>query len=323
VATAVVVLAGLGAARTARAEATCEVRATQEQRRREASAQFDEGQELFDAGNFAAAMATWECSFRNVPHHATLYNIARSAEMVGNLSRALDAWRGYLQMAPEAEDRVEIEARIQGLEAAVAAQNTAGSSTTTTQPAWTPPPQQNQQMATAPQTWETSQTTPTNVYNPAGQTVETRQPSPWRRYGWYIVGAGALLTIVGLVLVTPILPAASEASSAENLEPYYDPVDGACENPAAWDPIEDYDGNVIGYEQNGEVYRVIPGCWISGAVLAGTGAAAMIAGILVWALSERGGQYVVNQPRAGFTPSLAMGADGEVGGVGGTFTLRF
>jgi hypothetical protein len=321
VATAIVVLAGLGAARAAWAEQACVVRENQNQRRDEARELFAEGQAEFDGGNFAVAMSIWECSFRNVPHAATLYNIARSAEFSGNASRALDAWRGYLQMEPAAEDRTEIEARIVVLEQAVAAQSTNTGQPAQPPPTWTPPPQ-NQQMAAAPQTWETPTNTPTNVYNPAGQTVETRQPSPWRRYGWYIVGAGALLTVVGLVLATPILPAASQASAEQNYEPY-NPESGACENPDAWIETTDEWGETVWERDYSGPYRVVPGCYISGAVLAGTGAAAMIAGILVWALSERGGQYVVNSPRASFAPTLALGADGEASGLGGTFSLRF
>lgn len=319
VATAIVVLAGLAQAGAAWAEQACVVRENQNQRRDEARELFAEGQAEFDSGNFAVAMTLWECSFRNVPHAATLYNIARSAEFAGNIDRALDAWRGYLQMEPAAEDRAEIEARIVVLEQAVAAQSSTGGQATQPPPTWTPP--QNQQMAAAPQTWETPTNTPTNVYNPAGQTVETRQPSPWRRYGWYMVGAGALLTVVGLVLALPVLPAASQAAAEGNYEPY-NPESGACENPDAWTETDDGMGGSYWERNYDGPYRVVPGCWITGAVLAGTGAATMVTGILLYALSERGGQYVVNTPTASFAPTLAMGADGA-GGLGGAFTFRF
>lgn len=288
----------------------CSVATDQEARRNTARQNFVRGQELFEGNSYSEALAAFECSFQNVPHPSTLYNIARAAELTGDFNRALDAWRGYLQMSPEAEDRAEIEERIRGIEQAVASQAQPVAPTPgvqPTQPAYTPPqPQMNS--AAAPTDWETPNDTPTNVYTPnvaAGQEyqmVETRPPSPWRRYSWYIFGAGAAVALVGVFMATPLLNLATD-------DEYTEANDGAC-----------YAGEEA--EANGD-YIVSSGCWISGAVLAGIGAAAMIAAVLVYALSERGGQYVVTRRAASFTPRLAINREGEVSGVGGTLSLAF
>ena len=318
-----VVLIVAGSSRAVYAQSGCQVHADEEARRSEAREQFQRGQGLFDGNDFTNALAAFECSFRNVPHPSTLYNIARAAELSGNFSRALDAWRGYLQMSPDAEDRAEIEQRIVALEAASAAQNQA-QGTATTQQSWTPP-SPTPAAAAAPNTWETpDNVNVSNVYNPQMQPgqeyqmVETTPPSPWRRYAWYLFASGAGLALIGLVLATPLLPAAAEANATT--VPYDPSVDGVCENLDAYDQRDDGYGGTV-YERNNDVYRVAPGCWISGAALAGAGAAAMIGAIFIWAFAERGGSRVVTRT-AGFSPSL-IGREGDITGIGGNFTLRF
>jgi tetratricopeptide (TPR) repeat protein len=305
----VAMLAGLYPLNEAEAQVgSCNVAADQDGRRDIARQHFMRGQELFEANEYASALALFECSFQNVPHPSTLYNIARAAELSGDFNRALDAWRGYLQMAPEAEDRAEIEARIRGIEQAVASQATPADPSAGYQPqqGYTPPqPQVN--AAAAPTDWSTPEDAPSDVYTPnvaAGQEyqmVETRASSPWRQYSWYMFGGGTVIALLGVFLATPLLNLATDDEyTVEN--------DGAC-----------YDAEA---DANGEYY-ISSGCVISGAVLAGVGAAVMIASILVYALSERGGQYVVTRRAASFTPRLAMNDQGGISGVGGTLSLSF
>lgn len=317
------VMVVFGASRTASAQSACQVRSTEDARRTEARQQFQRGQGLFDANDFSPALSAFECSFRNVPHPATLYNIARAAEFTGNFSRALDAWRGYLQMSPDAEDRAEIQERIRGLEQAAASSQSGGAGAQQAYTPTTPTPS----AAAAPTTWETPDDANTaNAYTPTAQPgqdyqmVETVSASPWRQYALYIFGGGALIALLGIVLATPIIPAASESSAESNYETY-NPYEGACENPEAWREVDDGTGYVT-YERTGDAYRVQPGCWIAGAALAGAGSTAMIAAIFIWAFAERGGSRVVTR-RAGFAPSLVGATEGGINGLGGTFTLTF
>lgn len=319
------VMSIVGVSREVRAQGTCQVHSTEEARRTEARSQFQRGQELFDGNSFEPALSCFECSFRNVPHPSTLYNIARAAELTGNFSRALDAWRGYLQMSPDAEDRAEIEERIRGLEQASASSTPTGTGGTAQQQTWNNP---TPTAAAAPTNWETPTNINTqNAYTPTAepgqdyQMVETVPPSPWRRYSWGFILGGALLSLVGIVLATPIIPAASQ-SSAEESYTTYDPFnDGSCENPDAWVEVDDGMGGVT-FERNEDEYRVHPGCWIAGAALAGVGASAMLAGVFILAFAERGGSRVVTR-RASFSPTLMGSQDGGLNSIGGTFSVNF
>lgn len=290
----------------AQASGSCTVRQTQDERRSAARAAFVRGQELFEANEYQTALVSFECSFQNVPHPSTLYNVARAAELSGEFSRALDAWRGYLQMSPDAEDRAEIEQRIAGLEQALAAQQQANSadanmSGQVQQPiqSWTPTGTSTN-VTEAPANWETPANAPTDVYQgnlQSGQeyqAVEVVPPSPWRQYAWYIFGGGAAVALIGVFMATPLLNLATADAS--------DGSDGAC-----YDAEADLAGD----------YYISSSCWISGAVLAGLGGAAMIASILIWALAERGGQRVVTRTASRFVPQLALGPRG------GSLTMSF
>jgi len=268
-------------------QATCTVSDTQEGRQQEARDRFAEGQRLAEGEQFQQALVAYECSFQNVPHPSTLYNVARAAEFSGQFRRALDAWRGYLRMAPEAEDRAEIEARIAALETA-AAQPT-GAQPTGTQPTPGTQPLAAQQ---APQQWVTPEGAPTDVYRPGAagqeyQVVERRPPSPWRYYSWYIVGGGAALALVGLYMAIP------------------ETMGDVCD-------IYDEDGD----------YDPVNSCAVAGYSLLGVGAALMVTGFLTFALSEPGGEYVVTR-RAGLAPSLAFDQEGHLVGAAANWIMRF
>lgn len=68
-----------------------------------------------------AAVKAYQCSLRIVPHAFTAFNLGRLAERTGDLEMALEAFNTYLQLAPEAQDRPDIEARIAALNVRIAA----------------------------------------------------------------------------------------------------------------------------------------------------------------------------------------------------------
>jgi tetratricopeptide (TPR) repeat protein len=67
------------------------------------------------------ALHAYQCSMRMVPHAFTAYNLARVAEQIGDLELALEAYRQYLGLKPNAEDSAEVSAHIPLLEQRVAA----------------------------------------------------------------------------------------------------------------------------------------------------------------------------------------------------------
>jgi tetratricopeptide (TPR) repeat protein len=89
-------------------------------RRSMAKEWFAKAEEAEAAGDKQAAVRRYACSLGLAPHPSTAYNLGTVAEKSGDLSMALDGFRSYLKLAPEATDRPAIEARIVGLEAKVA-----------------------------------------------------------------------------------------------------------------------------------------------------------------------------------------------------------
>ena len=284
--------------------AGCTVHDSQEARQQEARRLFGEGQRLAGEERFTEALAAYECSFQNVPHPSTLYNVARAAELTGDFRRALDAWRGYLRMNPEAEDRADIERRIAALEGTTGtgsggAAPPPGGTGAGTAPTPTPaaPAMPPPAAAAAPQSWETPEGAPTDVYRPgqAGQeyqVVERRPPSPWRYYAWYIMGTGAVAAILGLYFMIP--------DGAYQLCGNQAYVDG--------DPSGDYDW--------------MNDCAVTGYALLGVGGALMLSAAAIWLFSEPGGEYVVTR-RAGIAPTLAFDERGRLTGASASWVMRF
>jgi tetratricopeptide (TPR) repeat protein len=308
-------LLGLAYAPDVRAEqASCTVHENQDRRRTEARQRFMRGQELFDSANFRAAMAEFECSFQNVPHPSTLYNVARAAELSGEFQRALDAWRGYLRMNPEADDRAEIEMRITGLETSLREVEAVNNPNTgqPVQPAWTPPANDTPSTHAAPQTWETPNDTPSNVYTP-DQNYQTYNyaagSSPWRSYGWYIASGGFALAVIGLIFATPLILLMQDGNGYTSADEY------TCANQ----DMEDDGITPIWIDDSSYDYvEVSGGCRTFGWIMVGVGGAALLGGVLTATLAGRGGRN-----RASLVPQLAMGNDGSVSGGSAVFSYRF
>jgi len=77
---------------------------------------FDRAQQTQSLGEDHVAVKAYQCSFKMVRHAFTAYNMAKLAAKIGDVEIALQAFKDYLDLAPEAEDRVEIEAKISRLQ---------------------------------------------------------------------------------------------------------------------------------------------------------------------------------------------------------------
>ncbi|MBN8610504.1 MAG: hypothetical protein J0L92_07970 [Deltaproteobacteria bacterium] len=101
---------------------------TAEQRARAREA-YTRGQQLFDAGQFEQAQASFEEAYVQVPNPVVLLGVASAQERRGLRAEARVTLERYLRELPTARDRASIEARIAALPATPA---TTGSTTTTT-----------------------------------------------------------------------------------------------------------------------------------------------------------------------------------------------
>jgi hypothetical protein len=71
-----------------------------------AAAEFAEGQRAFTSGDFQHAAEQFEAAYRDKPHHAPLWNAARSWDRAGEVARAANLYARYLREAPpDAPDR--------------------------------------------------------------------------------------------------------------------------------------------------------------------------------------------------------------------------
>ncbi len=87
-----------------------------------ANSRYKVGRRLYKKGDFAGAAREFEVAFEMIPGSAKLaYNLARSEERAGNLAAAVAAYQAYLRLAPDAADKVEVEAVISALERRVRA----------------------------------------------------------------------------------------------------------------------------------------------------------------------------------------------------------
>lgn len=88
-------------------------------RRSMAKEWFAKAEEAEAGGDRQGAIRRYACSLGLAPHPSTAYNLGTVAEKSGDLSMAVDGFRTYLKLAPEATDRPAIEARIVALEAKI------------------------------------------------------------------------------------------------------------------------------------------------------------------------------------------------------------
>jgi tetratricopeptide (TPR) repeat protein len=91
------------------------------------------------ANDPVTALKAYQCSLKIVPHAFTAYNLARLAEKTGDLELAVEAYGKYLNLAPEAQDRNEVETKMTTLSARIAASRS--DTTAPAQPSATPTPE--------------------------------------------------------------------------------------------------------------------------------------------------------------------------------------
>src|SRR5689334_9160391 len=91
----------------------------------EAKKLFDDGNTSFRLGEYDAAIDAYKKGFRLVPRPIFLYNIAQAHRLAGRLKEAVTFYKSYVNAAPDADDRAEVDARIAELEATIQKQESA------------------------------------------------------------------------------------------------------------------------------------------------------------------------------------------------------
>ncbi len=141
--------------------------------REEAAAAFHAGEAAYRAGRFPEALTYFERAYELTREPDVLYNIATVQDRLRRDEDALASYRAYLEAVPDTEGRANIEARIQVLEAAIAANR-----------------------APAPLPAEPAVVEPEPSPEPAPTASSEPGAGPW-----VLVGIGAALAVGGGVLV--------------------------------------------------------------------------------------------------------------------------
>lgn len=82
-------------------------------------AAFAAGAAAFEAGDFETAKTWFERAYAADPAPILVYNLARAHEEMGQAEAATRYFRAYLEAAPDATDRADVERRIRVMEAIV------------------------------------------------------------------------------------------------------------------------------------------------------------------------------------------------------------
>lgn len=80
---------------------------------------FLEGRSLFDEGRYEEALHSFRRAYQLSRRPTLWYNIALACDRLRMDAEALEGFRAYLREVPDAPHRVEVEARIEALRAAV------------------------------------------------------------------------------------------------------------------------------------------------------------------------------------------------------------
>jgi len=189
-----------------------------------AAAHYKEGTRLFKEGKFREASERFEAAYVADPSPILLYNLARAAEELGDGDKAMFNYRTYLASYPAAEDRTEVERRIRVLEkfskpktASVALLEVPEGAAVRFNGEAVPPPEPDGRYTFRPGNYSVTVTTANGrseqreISLQAGESAQLDfsalravafeapyegQLKPW---GWALVGAGAAVTLAGVV----------------------------------------------------------------------------------------------------------------------------
>jgi tetratricopeptide (TPR) repeat protein len=104
-------LAVLSSVRPAAAQVPLGISAADDEARREHEA----GRDAYDRGQFSQAIEHFGRAYQLSGRPQMLFNVARAADLDGQYARAIEAYEGYLDRLPDAQNREFVQARLQKL----------------------------------------------------------------------------------------------------------------------------------------------------------------------------------------------------------------
>jgi tetratricopeptide (TPR) repeat protein len=193
---------------------------------------FEAGRNAYNANDFVTAIREFKQAEQLRPSPILDYNNGLANEKLGKRRVAVKYYRRYLEAQPNASNKAEVDERIRGLEASIAAQPGAGQPgngppEAVEQPSDMPPPDPNAQAGAVQQ--------PQPGYDPYASQPPPGQPvaaKPKKRnlwWVWLIVAGGVAITATIIIVVavavvnaTPTTPYYLHSSANERLIPPMD-----------------------------------------------------------------------------------------------------
>lgn len=179
-----------------------------------AGAHATAGQDAFAAGKFELAAKEFQAAFNITRDPTLLVSIGESWQRANDGPKALAAYRSYLSAQPQAADRDEIEARIKGIETALAppaptnpptATGTPGATgTATTEAPKTEAPKTEAPKTEAPKTEapKTEAAKTDAAPGTPGTTITPPEPPPsrLRTAGWVVMASAVAMATGGAIV---------------------------------------------------------------------------------------------------------------------------
>lgn len=163
----------------------------------EGRARFEAGRAAFVAGRFNDALDDFQRAYRLTKNPVLLFNIGAAADRLRKDEVALEAFDAYLKQVPNAENRAEVQGRLQVLVERAAAQQS--------DEAVRPRPDEQQPAppvaALPPPAPPIAAPAPSEAPARSGAPAERAGSAAGRAWPWVLTGVGGALAVSGAVLV--------------------------------------------------------------------------------------------------------------------------
>ncbi len=266
------------------------------QQKQEIHQHYDRATRAYDLGKYPEAVDEYQKVYEIDGDPVMLYNIAQAYRLNDQPQEAIHFYRRYLQRAPEARNRDDVERKIAAQEKVIDDKRKAAAAVQPPPPVVTPPPPKP----------KTETVTPPPVVTPPPPVVVAPPPPPpapegssttRRVVGWSMIGAGVALDVVAVI----------EGVRAKNRSDQLSQADPM--NPVVYDP------NLQSSGKTANIVAIV--CGITGTALAVAGAVVLITGGSSDSPSSSGTAPADSGNTVSFTPWIGPGLAG--GGLG----LRF
>jgi tetratricopeptide (TPR) repeat protein len=174
---------------------------------------FQAGKAAYEASNYTDALNFFEQAYARSGRPQLLYNVGQSADRLRQDQKALDAFKKYLELVPDASNRVEVETRIGVLERTIAERNHSAPV------AAVPTPSE-----TAAQAQPAPHEAPTS--DVAFDEPDEAGGEPVTKKGWFWTGVGAVV-LGGTAVALAVALGGEEAGQ----EPLYEGNGGSLRGP--------------------------------------------------------------------------------------------